>query len=116
MFAKHAISLFLLFQFTLSVDVDLVTFNVTVLDSGGRSVTGLRAENFRIYEDGRPEPIKLFQPEDTPSTVGIVIDNSGSMMTKRSDVILAALAFVKESHPDDEMFVVNFSNQPWLAL
>jgi VWFA-related protein len=106
----------LLFQFTISVDVDVALFNLTVLDGKGKTVTGLTADNFRIYEDGRPQKIKMFQPEDSPATVGLVIDNSGSMMNKRADVVTAALAFVGASHPDDEMFIVDFNRYAWLAL
>jgi Ca-activated chloride channel family protein len=116
MFLKSVLSIFLLFQFTISVDVDVVVFNTTVLDKDGRAVTGLAAENFRVYEDGREQRIKFFQPEDTPSTVGIVIDNSGSMMNKRTDVVTAATSFVHASHEEDEIFIVNFNSKPSLAL
>jgi Ca-activated chloride channel homolog len=116
MFLKSVLSIFLLFQFTISVDVDVVVFNTTVLDKDGRAVTGLTAENFRVYEDGREQRIKFFQPEDTPSTVGIVIDNSGSMMNKRTDVVTAATSFVHASHEEDEIFIVNFNSKPSLAL
>ena len=113
---KYILALLLLFQFTISVDVDVALFNLTVLDRDGKTVTGLTAENFRIYEDGKPQEIKIFQPEDSPATVGLVIDNSGSMMNKRADVVTAALAFVAASHDDDEMFIVNFNRHAWLAL
>src|SRR5215510_11781510 len=116
MFAKFLLSAFALLQFTLSVDVDLVVFNLTVLDKEGRPVTGLTEKDFHVFEDGREEKIKIFQPEDTPATVGLVIDNSNSMMNKRKDVVSAALAFVGASHPQDEMFVVNFNRRAWLAL
>lgn len=109
-------SFVLLFQYTLSVDVDLVLFNITVLDGDGRTVSGLSADNFRVYEDGREQTIKIFQPEDTPATVGLVIDNSGSMMNRRADVVAAALAFIGASHPDNEMFIVDFNRKAWLAL
>jgi Ca-activated chloride channel family protein len=116
MFLKSLLGAFLLFQFTISVDVDLAAFNITVLGDDGRPVTGLTADNFRVYEDGREEKIKIFQPEDTPATVGLLIDNSGSMRNKQNDVVAAATAFVEASHPDDEMFVVNFNRVPWFAL
>ncbi len=106
----------LVLQFTLSVDVDLVVFNVTVLDRNGRAVTGLTADNFQVFEDGRKEEIKIFQPEDTPATIGLVIDNSGSMANKRAEVVSAGSAFVSASHSEDEMFIVNFNGKPWLAL
>src|SRR5438093_8939682 len=116
MFLKYVLSVFLLSQFTLSVDVDLVVFNVTVLGDDGRPVTGLTDKDFRVYEDGREEKIKIFQPEDTPATVGLVIDNSGSMSNKRRDVVTAALEFIGASQHDDEMFIVDFNRKPWLGL
>jgi Ca-activated chloride channel family protein len=116
MFLKSLLGIFLLSQFTISVDVDLAVFNITVLGNDGRPVTGLTGDNFRVYEDGREEKVKLFQPEDTPATVGLLIDNSGSMRNKQNDVVAAATAFVEASHPDDEMFVVNFNRLPWFAL
>src|SRR4030095_3510426 len=116
MYLKALLSLFLVFQFTLSVDVDLAVFNVTVLDKDGQRITGLTEKDFHVYEDGREEKIKIFQAEDTPATVGLVVDNSGSITNKRSDVVNAAFAFLNASHPEDEMFVVNFNRRAWLGL
>jgi VWFA-related protein len=116
MLLKYVLSIFLLLQYTLSVDVDLAVFNVTVLDSDHRPVTGLGADNFHIYEDGHEQKIKIFQAEDTPATLGLVIDNSGSMANKRRDVVTGALAFIGASQRDDEMFLVNFNRRAWLAL
>lgn len=116
MLLKYFLSIFLLLQYTLSVDVDLAVFNVAVLDSDHRPVIGLTADNFHIYEDGREQKIKIFQAEDTPATLGLVIDNSGSMSNKRRDVIAAALAFINASQRDDEMFIVNFNRKAWLGL
>jgi|ERR1051326_684043 VWFA-related protein len=116
MLLKYVLSAFLLLQYTLSVDVDLAVFNVTVLDSDHRPVTGLSADNFHIYEDGREQKIKIFQAEDTPATLGLVIDNSGSMANKRHDVVNAALAFINASQRDDEMFIVDFNRRAWLGL
>src|SRR5215510_4556189 len=111
MLLKYFLTVFLLLQYTLSVDVDLVVFNVTVLGDDGRPVTGLTGSDFRVYEDGREEKIKIFQPEDTPATVGLLLDNSGSMTNKRKDVMSAAHAFLDASHPKDEMFIVNFNRR-----
>ena len=116
MFFKYLLTMVLLAQFTLSVDVDLAVFNVTVLDKDGRPVTGLTEKDFHVYEDGREERIKIFQPEDTSSTVGLVIDNSGSMINKRKDVVDAASAFIGASHPQDDIFIVNFNRKVWLGL
>lgn len=100
----------------MSVDVDLVIFNVTVTDAKGRSVKGLSKGDFRITEAGQEQPIQFVRPEDTPATVGLVIDNSGSMRRKRSDVIDAALAFAESSNPQDEMFIVNFNERVFMGL
>jgi Ca-activated chloride channel homolog len=72
-----------------------VIFNVTVTDTKGRLVKGLSKDDFRIVEDGQPQEIQFVHPEDIPSTAGLLIDNSGSMRRKRSDVIEAALAFAE---------------------
>lgn len=103
-------------SYRLSVDVDLVIFNVTVVDSKGHLVKGLSKENFRIFEDGREEAISLVQPEDVPATVGLVIDNSGSMRRKRSDVVQAALMFAESSNRQDEIFIVNFNERVSMGL
>lgn len=103
-------------QYTIAVDVDLVVFNVAVSDGRGRQVSGLKASDFHVYEENRLQDIKLFQAEDIPATVGLIIDNSGSMMGKRADVTKAALAFANASNPDDEMFVVKFNEYISLSL
>lgn len=96
--------------FTISDNVDLVVLDVSVKDPGGHYVTGLNKGNFRVSEDGHLRDIQQFGSVDTPVTVGLVVDNSGSMRSKRGEVILAGLAFAKESNPKDEFFVVNFNN------
>jgi VWFA-related protein len=103
-------------DFKLSVNVDLVIFNVTVTDAKGRAVKGLSKSDFRIIEGGQEQTIQFVRPEDTPATVGLVIDNSGSMRRKRSDVIDAALAFAESSNPQDEMFIVNFNERVFNGL
>jgi Ca-activated chloride channel family protein len=96
--------------FTVSVDVDLALFNVTVVDDKDRSVTGLTSKSFRVFEDNREQEIRSFQHEAAPSAIGLVIDNSSSMMFKRTEVISAAMEFAASVQPRDEMFVVNFSD------
>jgi len=103
-------------QFRIAVDVNLVVFNVTVTDSRGRQVSGLKAADFQVYEEGRIQNIKLFRAEDVPATVGLIIDNSGSMREKRPDVMKAALAFVSASNPADEMFVLCFNENVYFGL
>ena len=67
-------------------------------------------------ENGRPQTVTFFQNEDTPVSVGLVIDSSGSMQHKREAVIAAGLAFARSSHPGDEMFTVNFNERVWSGL
>jgi len=72
-------------------------------------MTGLDQGAFRVYENGRRQPIALFRRDDIPVSLGLLIDNSGSMRTLRARVEAAALAFVRASNPLDEVFVLNFA-------
>jgi VWFA-related protein len=101
-------------RYKISVDVGLVVLPVFVTDSRGQAVSGLTANNFHLYDDGHLRPITLFEPEDVPATVGLVVDNSGSMLAKRGEVIAAGVAFARSSNPLDQMFVVNFNQ--WVSL
>jgi Ca-activated chloride channel homolog len=101
---------------TISVDVNLVELHVTARDRSGNFVTGLRKEDFRVFEDGQIQTIRLFQHQDIPVSVGLILDNSTSMGRKRKDVTEAALAFVRSSNPRDEVFVVNFNERVALGL
>jgi len=103
-------------QYTMAVDVDLVVFNVTVTDGKGRHVSGLKVSDFHIHEANGLQKITLFNAEDVPASVGLIIDNSGSMSNKSADVAKAALAFANASNSEDEMFVVNFNERAYLAL
>jgi Ca-activated chloride channel homolog len=102
--------------YRISVDVDLVVLQATVRDRGGHAVPELGRQDFNVFEDGRPKPILLFRHEDTPVTVGLVIDHSGSMREKLAEVTAAAQAFVHSSNRDDQMFVVNFNETVSLGL
>jgi len=99
---------------TLIVDAVEVNLPVSVLDKDGHPVDGLKQENFQVFEDKVPQTIKTFRHEDIPLSVGLVIDNSGSMRNKRERVNSAALAFARESNPDDETFIVNFDDSAYL--
>ena len=103
-------------RFIVAVDVDLVVFNVTVTDGRGRHVSGLTADHFRVREEGRLQQIQLFDAADAPARIGLIVDNSGSMREKRAEVARAALAFMAASHPQDELFVVNFNEKASLGL
>jgi VWFA-related protein len=89
--------------------VDLVVLRATVRDHKGAPISGLGKEDFQVFEDKVLQPIESFSHEDVPVTIGLVIDNSGSMRPKHADVTAAALAFVRSSNPEDQVFVVNFN-------
>jgi len=101
-------------SYTMSVDVQLVQLPVSVLNKDGHPVTGLQKDHFQVFEDGVLQEISLFKHEDVPVSVGLVIDNSGSMRNKRESVNSAALTFAKESNPEDESFIVNFDDSAYL--
>ena len=101
-------------NFTLSVDVELVQLPVSVVDKDGRPVSGLAREHFQVFEDNTLQDISLFKYEDVPLSLGLVIDNSGSMRNKRERVNSAALSFVRAGNPDDETFIVNFDDAAYL--
>jgi Ca-activated chloride channel family protein len=101
---------------TIRLDVNLVVINISVLNKDGNAVSGLGKQAFQLFVDDAPRPINVFQGEDAPVTVGIVVDNSASMAPKRSEVIAASLAFARSSNPQDQMFVVHFSDHARFGL
>lgn len=102
--------------FTINVSVDEVVLHATVRNRRGTPVAGLVKDNFQVFENGAMQPIKHFSHEDIPVTVGLVIDNSGSMRPKRAEVIAATLAFAVSSNPQDQMFLVNFNERVSFGL
>jgi VWFA-related protein len=95
-------------------DTRLVVLPTTVMDKNGHLVTTLPREAFTVLENGVQQEIKQFKREDVPVSMGLIIDNSGSMRDKRAKVEAAALALVKASNPDDEVFIVNFNDEAFL--
>jgi VWFA-related protein len=102
--------------FHISVDVALVVLHATVTDRQGRIVTSLGEPDFQVYENGAPQHIQLFQNEDIPVAVGLIVDHSASMFPKMTEVTAAARSFVRSSNREDEMFVVNFNEVASLGL
>ncbi len=95
-------------------NVDLVVLHVTVTNSRGAFVPDLAQSSFRVFEDKLEQKLSVFSKDDVPVTMGLVVDNSGSMREKRAQVNAAALAFVTTSNPQDEAFVVNFNDEYYL--
>lgn len=103
-------------NFTITTDVNLVLLDVSVRDPQGGFISNLPKEAFSVLEDNKTQTITQFASNDLPVTVGIVVDNSGSMRPKKPDVITAALVFAQASNPLDEIFVVNFNDRVWFGL
>lgn len=97
-------------------DTRLVVIHASVTDKKGKLVTDLNQNAFRVYENGQEQHVKLFRREDIPVSLGIIIDDSGSMSSKRARVEAAALALVRASNPEDEVFVVNFNDEAYLDV
>ncbi|MGB6481919.1 MAG: VWA domain-containing protein [Candidatus Acidiferrales bacterium] len=102
--------------YTLKKNVDMVRLPVTIVDKSGNFVPGLGEDNFRVLENNAPQKISAFTHADIPISVGLVIDNSGSMKSKRSRVNAAAMTFVQTSNPQDQTFVVNFNDEYYLDM
>jgi VWFA-related protein len=100
--------------FILRTNVQNVTLPVTVVDDRKRVIMDLKQTNFQVYEDDQPQQIISFTREDIPVSIGIVVDNSGSMREKRLAVSKAVVNLVKASNKEDEVFVVNFNDDSWL--
>jgi Ca-activated chloride channel family protein len=101
---------------TFHAETRLVVLHATVKDSRGAEVTDLDRSAFEVYENGKRQRITVFRRDDIPVSLGLLIDNSGSMRTLRARVEASALAFVRASNPLDEVFVVNFADRPKLDV
>ncbi|MBC7924665.1 MAG: VWA domain-containing protein [Bryobacteraceae bacterium] len=103
-------------DFKVSSEVELVLLDVSVKGPDGGFVTGLTKENFKVFDNKAQQPIRVFAAQDAPVTVGLVVDNSGSVRPKKPDIVTAALTFVTQSNPNDEVFVVNFNDHVKMGL
>jgi Ca-activated chloride channel homolog len=96
-------------------DANLVLVSVSVTDPMERLVTGLAPENFQVFENKKPQEIRHFSSEDTPVSVGIILDSSASMTGKMDRVREAVNQFCQAANPQDEFFLITFAEQPRLA-
>ena len=101
-------------ELTMIRHVQNVTLPVVVTDDRRRRVTDLQKVNFTVYENGAPQTILECTREDVAVSLGILVDNSGSMREKRQKVSTAVLNLIKASNPGDEVFIVNFNDEPFL--
>lgn len=93
------------------IKTNMVSVTVTVSDRNRRFVTGLTKDDFEVYDDNIKQEIALFATQDSPLTLGIVYDVSGSMNPLSTQSFHALKGLFDYSHPDDEYFVVSFSSQ-----
>jgi Ca-activated chloride channel family protein len=100
--------------YTLQTRAEEVVLNCTVVDDKGRLVNDLGKQDFKVFEDKARQTIVSLQHQDIPVSIGILVDNSGSMRDKRAAVNAAALDLIRASNPEDEAFVVNFSDQAFV--
>jgi Ca-activated chloride channel family protein len=98
----------------LKVDVDLVLIPATITDPLNRLVTGLERNNFELFENGRKQEIRHFSSEDAPLSLGVIFDMSGSMSNKIEKSREAVVEFFRTANPQDEFFMVTFSEKPEL--
>jgi len=97
-------------------DTRLVVCHTTVTDKDGHFVTDLPQTAFTVAENGVRQQMRSFRREDVPVALGLVIDNSASMMPRRAQVEAASLALVRASNPQDEVFVVNFNDEIYFDM
>src|SRR5215469_2353547 len=95
-------------------DVDLVLVPVTVVDAANHPVTSLEKQNFALYEAGKPQTLRYFSIEDSPISVGVLLDLSFSMKDKIDTARQALKQFFETANPEDDYFVIGFSDHPAL--
>lgn len=95
-------------------DVDLVLVPVTITDPMNRLVTGLEKDNFEVFEGDSRQQIRHFSSEDAPLSLGVIFDTSGSMSDKIEKSRDAVVEFFKTANPQDEFFMITFSDKPEL--
>jgi VWFA-related protein len=100
--------------YVLHADVDEVLLNCTVIDEKGQTVNDLHQRDFRVWEDGVEQTVNSLQRQDQPVSMGILVDDSGSMLDKRGTVNMAAMHLLRASNPGDSVFIVNFADKAYL--
>jgi VWFA-related protein len=106
----------LLLQAVISVHTELVAVPVVVTDARGHHVSGLTQDSFRVFENGRAQPIAVFHHGDGPVTLGLIVDRSQSMRPKSAAILSVIAALLRSSHPNDELFGVDFNDRVVFAL
>jgi len=96
----------------ITIETDLVTTPVTVMDRNGRFIPGLKKKDFKIFENGVAQEVTYFQSEEQPFTVVLMIDTSPSTKYHIDEIHFAAVTFVNQLRPADQVMVVAFDQRP----
>jgi Ca-activated chloride channel homolog len=96
---------------TIGIEVNLVMMYTSIYDKSGHFVGGLKGDSFKLFEDGIEQKIDRFSQEDAPISMGILLDLSGSMRSKIDQINRAALAFIRASNPQDQVFLIGFNDE-----
>ena len=96
------------------INTTLVTVPVSVLDRQGRFVSGLKREDFRVFEDGVEQSIVHFEPTEMPFTVALLLDTSASTRFDLAEIKEAAIEFARQLRPQDRVLVVTFNDEVYL--
>lgn len=95
----------------IKVETNLVTFPVSVLDREGRFITGLKKDDFQIFENGKQQQIDTFNSVEVPFTVILMLDVSPSTQYKIEEIQDAAISFVDQLRPNDKVIVISFDER-----
>jgi len=90
---------------------ELVLLDVAVTNDRGGFVSGLPADSFRVFEEGRPQKLAFFAEQDAPATIGVLLDSSGSMLVNRDRMIAGITSLAQASNPDDEFLPLVFNER-----
>jgi Ca-activated chloride channel family protein len=94
----------------IKVNTTLVTLPVSVLDRDGRYIPNLKKEDFRLWEEGVEQNVAFFSSVDKPFSLVLMIDTSGSTRFRIEDIQDAAITFVNQLRPDDQVMVISFDD------
>ena len=94
----------------IKVNTTLVTLPVSVMDRDGRYIPNLQKEDFRLWEDGVEQNVAFFSSVDKPFSLVLMIDTSGSTRFRLEDIQDAAITFVNQLRPDDQVMVLSFDD------
>jgi len=103
-------------QTTFRSETDVVVLHVNVFDRRSDAVPNLPQSVFHVIEDNQRQTISVFSGADVPVAVGLVLDNSGSMISRNHMVLIGGEAFARTARPEDELFTIHFNEHVQFGL